>query len=281
MTQVYRGLSLLLENSDGYRDAAKVTAIEYISTMDIKPMHEHTLKRYERHITLPQFGLKAHQKLSQKSALLLGIGGLGSTVSQFLVSAGLGKIILVDRDSVELSNLTRQLLYTTDDIGTTKVSAAESRLKAMNPEVNIQAMHDPDLNALEALCQNVDLLIDATDNFESRYTVNQWSLRYQKPLLSASAIGTNGQVILFEPNHQQPCYACLYPDNGDETSNRCVDQGVLSTVVGMIANTQAHMALMYLAEKNIEHGVLHCFNGETLSWKKIRVNQDKQCIACG
>ncbi len=244
-------------------------------------MTETLYERHARHIGLPAFGPKAQKNVSKKRVLVLGLGGLGTLVSQYLVGAGVERIVLVDKDHIELSNLSRQILYTTDDIGQNKVDVAKARLQAVNPQVEILAYHQPDTEHLQTLCEGVDLIIDGLDNFESRYILNGWSRATPTPLLTASVIGMHGQVMLLTQASQTPCYACLYPDNHEPTSFRCVDSGVLNTAVAQVASMQAHLAMMFLAEKNVKAHQLFCFDGEKVAWRDVVVVQDKDCVVCG
>lgn len=244
-------------------------------------MNEQTLLRHARHLALPELGYSGQKALMQKKVLLIGLGGLGSLVSQYLVGAGVGSLFLVDRDVVEISNLARQILYTSHDIGKRKADMAKERLSALNPDIFLKTLHEPSLQELQLLLNDVDLIIDGTDNFESRYVINEWCLKEKKPLLSASALGHKGQVILFLNEDDAPCYACLYPNNGEPTSKRCAENGVVSTVVAQVASMQAHFALMFLADKKIPANELFVFDGLQFNWRKIQVKKDSLCQVCG
>lgn len=201
--------------------------------------------RYSRHIFLPEIGLTGQQRLCAAKVLLIGMGGLGSAAAYYLAASGVGTLYLSDNELVELSNLQRQILYRVEDVGSLKTQAAQKNLLALNPSITIipvaglsTASNSIDLNII----QDVDVILDCTDNFPTRYAINALCVKYRKALISGSALGWQGQVGIFPLQHITcACYACLYPLSaaGDVHQPRCADSGVVSPLVGIIGNMQA------------------------------------------
>jgi molybdopterin/thiamine biosynthesis adenylyltransferase len=239
------------------------------------------LSRYARQIVLPGVGVNGQQLLLDSSALIVGLGGLGSLASLYLAGAGIGKLVIIDRDRVDASNLQRQILYTQSDLGRPKAMAAQERLAALNPTIDIQAI---DADALDdALAQRVgeaDIVLDCSDNFPLRFALNAACVARRRPLVSAAAIRFEAQVALFDAARGGPCYRCLYADSG-ETQERCEDAGVLGPMVGMAASLQALIALRQLLGIGADLGRLHLWNASTLSWRNLGLSADPGCPVCG
>ena len=244
-------------------------------------MTDDQLLRYSRQIMLPAFGIEGQQRLLDARVLIVGLGGLGSPVAMYLAAAGVGTLVLADFDAVDLSNLQRQILHTTDRIGMTKVDSALRALTALNPEVRLEAikgsLSDTNLGTIVA---GVDLVVDACDNFPTRFAVNAACFAARVPLVSGAAIRTEGQVAVFSGQPGGPCYQCLYPRDGglDET---CSANGVLAPLVGIIGSIQATEAIKLLAglgEPLV--GRLLLLDALTMEWRTLRLPPDPACPIC-
>ena len=244
-------------------------------------MTDDQLLRYSRQIMLPAFGIDGQQRLLDARVLIVGLGGLGSPVAMYLAAAGVGTLVLADFDAVDLSNLQRQILHTTDRIGMTKVDSALRALTALNPQVRLEAikgsLNDTNLGTIVAA---VDLVVDACDNFPTRFAVNAACAAARVPLVSGAAIRTEGQVAVFSGQPGGPCYQCLYPRDGglDET---CSANGVLAPLVGIIGSIQATEAIKLLAglgEPLV--GRLLLLDALTMEWRTLRLPPDPACPIC-
>ena len=245
-------------------------------------MNDEQLLRYSRQIMLPAIDIEGQSKLLSSTVFILGLGGLGSPAAMYLASAGVGKLILCDDDKVDLSNLQRQIAHHTADIGIAKTQSAKNTLLALNPEISVETI-DKRLNRTELLDQikTCDVVVDASDNFETRFLLNEVCVHLKKPLVSGAAIRMEGQISVFS-NHspQDPCYRCLYRD-GTETAESCSESGVLSPITGIIGSLQALETLKLLTKVgSILSGRLLIFDGVTLEWREIRLKKDPQCPVC-
>lgn len=256
-------------------------------------MNDNQLIRYSPQIMLPQFDIAGQQRLMASHALIIGLGGLGSPVAMYLAASGVGQLTLVDDDTVELSNLQRQILHTQADIGRVKVESAAETLRAMNPEINITTRAQR-LNAddLHQAVQQADVVIDASDNFATRFAINQACVETHTPLVSGAAIRLEGQVSVFlnqspnndatkdDPKTATPCYRCLYEDI-PEPAATCSENGVLSPVVGIIGSIQATEAIKLLAGLGTSlSGRLLTLDAATMEFREIRLRQDPACPVC-
>lgn len=238
------------------------------------------LLRYSRQILLPEWDIDAQLKLKSARVLLIGMGGLGCPAAQALVRAGVGTLRLVDMDSVDDSNLQRQLLFLPEQIGQPKVLAAVDSLS----KIGGWTLFEPqvcrvDADNLPALLANVDLVLDGSDNFATRDQVNAACVAAGVPLLSAAAIGLEGQMTLIVPS-QTPCYRCLFPD-APEDARRCADTGVLATTTATMGAMQAHAALLYLGLGQTPlAGRLLLWDGVQLQSRQIRYQRDPECLVC-
>ncbi len=234
------------------------------------------LARYSRQIVLREVGVNGQQLLRDSSALVVGLGGLGSVAAMYLAGAGLGKLLLCDRDRVDASNLHRQLLYTQADVGRCKTETARERLVALNREVTLETL-TPDF--LEAAIKAADVVLDCTDNFSSRFAINALCAKARKPLVSGAAIRFEGQLAVFDLRKpDSPCYACLYPQQG-EGQETCEEAGILGPVAGVIGSAQALAALKLLLGHHNESGKLRLWNARTMEWKTLKLKRDPQCPA--
>ena len=239
------------------------------------------LDRYARHIVLPQLGGAGQQRLKSAKVAIVGAGGIGAAVIPALAGAGVGSMSIIDGDAVDLSNLQRQPLYATDDIGRFKANLAAEFVTARNPHVvvlNHSIRIDAD-NASDLLADH-DLIIDGTDNFMTRLIVSDAATRLGIPLLSAAAQQFQGQVGLFRG---QPCYRCFVGDAFDaDDCDTCAELGVLGALTGTVGNFAALMAIRELASIGDDAaGKLHLFDGLTLEWRTMRLPPDPECRACG
>ncbi|MEC7118352.1 MAG: HesA/MoeB/ThiF family protein [Pseudomonadota bacterium] len=237
------------------------------------------LLRYSRQILLPDWDLTAQLKLKHARVLMIGMGGLGCPAAQILVRAGLGYLRIVDFDCVEESNLQRQLLFHAADIGKPKVIAAKNSLSKINAWTKIEPIVERVSPAnLVDLLHNIDLVLDGSDNFTTRDQINQACVRAAIPLLSAAAIGIEGQLSLFMP--QQGCYRCIFPD-APEDARRCADTGVLASTTATIGAMQAHAALLYLGLGQTPlAGRLLLWDGFSFNQRLIRYQADPTCPIC-
>ena len=247
-------------------------------------MNDNQLLRYSRHILLPQIAYEGQEKLSQSHALIVGAGGLGSPVALYMGAGGVGKLTICDFDDVDMTNLQRQVIHNTQAIGSNKAVSAQQSLQAINPEITVVAI--PKKSSEEeftALARDADVVIDCSDNFRTRYTLNRVCLALKKPLVSGAAISFEGQVTVFDfRNQESPCYHCLFPDMGADTEMRCAENGVFSPLVGMIGTTQAAEAMkLLLGLGESLQGRLLLLDTLGMEWRSIKLNRDPACKVCG
>jgi len=236
--------------------------------------------RYARQVVLPEVGVNGQQLLRDSSVLVVGIGGLGSVAALYLAGAGVGRLVLTDRDRLDLSNLQRQILYRQADLGRLKAEAAAEQLCALNPEIAVEVLPGPlPEPALLGAVRGVDLVLDCSDNFPTRFAVNRACLTARRPLATGAAIRFEGQLILFDATGQGPCYGCLYPEAGDAEES-CETAGVLGPVVGTIGAMQALLALRRLLGIGDDSGRLHLWDALAMQWRRVRVPRDPACPVC-
>jgi molybdopterin/thiamine biosynthesis adenylyltransferase/rhodanese-related sulfurtransferase len=239
--------------------------------------------RYARHLILPQIGEEGQEKLKRASVVIVGAGGLGSPVALYLAAAGVGRIGLVDFDRVDVTNLHRQILYGTSDVGTPKLEAAQARLSDLNPDIRIET-HEAMLsssNAMETL-DGYDLIVDGTDNFPTRYLVNDACVLLGKPNVYGSIFRFEGQVSLFDARHG-PCYRCLYPEPPPPNLvPSCAEGGVLGVLPGVIGTIQATEAIKWITGAGESLlGRLLLFDALQMSFRQLRLRKDPECAICG
>ncbi|RDH81839.1 MAG: molybdopterin-synthase adenylyltransferase MoeB [endosymbiont of Seepiophila jonesi] len=245
-------------------------------------MNDEQLLRYSRQIMLPSIGIEGQQRLLDASVLLIGLGGLGAPVAMYLAAAGVGRLTLVDFDQVDLSNLQRQIIHTTDRIGTPKVESAKQALAALNPEIEIECIgHQLEGDELSAQVRRADLVVDACDNFATRFAINAACHENSTPLVSGAAIRMEGQVSVFPGKPGSPCYRCLYPESG-QAEDTCTANGVLAPVVGIIGSIQATEAIKCLtgAGSTLE-GQLLILDALHMQWRSLKLKADPHCPVCG
>jgi adenylyltransferase/sulfurtransferase len=247
-------------------------------------MDDAQLLRYSRHILLPEFGVDVQQRFAEAHALIIGAGGLGCPAAQFLAAAGIGHLTLCDPDQVDLTNLQRQVLFATADIGTPKATAARARLNAINPEVRITTvLARVGGEALAAAVAGADVVLDCSDNFATRHDVNRACVEAMRPLVSGAAIRFDGQVAVFDSRVAgAPCYHCLFGEGEDIEETRCATMGVFAPLVGIIGATQAAEALKLVARVGESlAGRLLLLDALTMTWREVRVPRDPGCPVCG
>ncbi|KRW73590.1 molybdopterin-synthase adenylyltransferase [Pseudomonas sp. TTU2014-096BSC] len=241
------------------------------------------LLRYSRQILLKQVDIDGQLKLKQSRVLIVGLGGLGSPVALYLAAAGVGELHLADFDTVDATNLHRQILHDTTSVGRTKVDSAIERLEALNPLVKVVPLRTAlDADSLGPAVAAVDLVLDCTDNFAIREAVNGACVAAGKPLVSGAAIRLEGQLSVFDPRvASSPCYHCLY-GHGSEAELTCSEAGVAGPLVGLVGSLQALEALKLLAgfgEPLV--GRLLLIDALTSRFRELRVKRDPACAVCG
>jgi molybdopterin-synthase adenylyltransferase len=246
-------------------------------------MNDAQLLRYSRQIMLPQVDIEGQQRLLSARVLIIGAGGLGSPAAMYLAAAGVGHLVITDHDVVEPSNLQRQLLHHDRDIGRNKVESARDSLTTINPDIRVtaiaQQLHG---EALDNEIRQAGVVLDCSDNFATRFTVNRACVMRRTPLVSGAAIRMEGQVAVFDSRAaNSPCYHCLYRE-GEEEDQTCSGNGVLSPVVGIIGSLQALEALkVILAIGETLAGRLVIFDGYTHEWRTLTLKPDPECTVCG
>ena len=246
-------------------------------------MDDRQLLRYSRHILLDELGLDAQARFAAAHALVVGTGGLGNPAAQFLASAGIGTLTLVDADAVDLTNLQRQILFAMDDVGTPKVDAAARRLAAVNPEVRVVPVAKRVGDAeLAALVVAADVVLDCTDNFATRHAINRACVAARTPLVSGAAIRFDGQVAVFDTREPTaPCYHCLFGEGDGLEETRCATMGVFAPLVGIVGATQAAEALKLVAGVGRSlAGRLLLIDALRMEWREVRVPRDPACPVC-
>jgi len=247
-------------------------------------MNDQQLLRYSRHILLKEFGIEGQQQLLDSCVLVIGMGGLGSPAALYLAASGVGKLILCDHDTVEFSNLQRQIIHRTSTIGQTKVASAQATLYEINPEVECVPLDlRADADKLQELIEQVDIVLDCSDNFDTRYAVNRVCMELGKPLVSGAAIQFDGQISVFDFRQaDSACYNCLFPEEGVSEEFRCATTGVFAPLTGIIGTMQAAEALKLLAGiKRGLGGKLLSVNALDMQIMSSRLYQDHACGVCG
>lgn len=246
------------------------------------------LLRYSRHILLPQIDITGQQQLRAARVLIVGAGGLGCPVGLYLAAAGIGSLMIADGDRVELSNLQRQIGHHTASIGEYKAQSLASRMQALNPLAQITALTEwlNEDNA-DRLVAAVDVVVDCSDNFATRFLLNSACVRAQKPLVSGAAIRGEGQLAVFVRNAcndsndaPRPCYACLFPD-GVEEGETCAQAGVLSPLVGVIGSLQAVETIKLLVGQQDSKAKLTVYDAWRGQWRQLYLERDPECRVCG
>ena len=241
------------------------------------------LLRYSRHILLDEVGIEGQRKLADATALIIGVGGLGSPAALYLASAGVGHLMLADADTVELTNLQRQIVHRQDSLGLSKVDSARQTLAGINPQVRVEPMAQR--LAGEALMEAVaraDVVLDCSDNFPTRHAVNRACVAQGKPLVSGAAVRFDGQFAVFDTRvADSPCYRCLFPEEGEASDGPCATFGVFAPLVGIIGAMQAAEALkLLIGMPDIPLGKLVTLDLRSHNWRTLRFKRDTACPVC-
>lgn len=249
-------------------------------------MNNNQLLRYSRHILLKDIDIKGQEKFLAAHALIVGIGGLGSPAALYLAAAGFGKLTLVDHDVVNLTNLQRQIMYTTAQLGELKVYSGKSILEKINPDIQVIASSKRiDDNHLNAFVPEADVVLDCSDNFITRYAVNRACVQYKVPLVSGAAVCFNGHIGVFNTSsieHSLPsCYACLFPQKSEFSELPCSMFGVFAPLVGIIGALQAAEALKLVAKIGRSLACrLQILNAYDMTWTNINLVRNPLCAVC-
>lgn len=247
-------------------------------------MNDEQLLRYSRHLLLEEIDVAGQEKLLASHVLIIGAGGLGSAAAPYLAAAGVGQITLLDHDSVELTNLQRQIMHAQHSLGKSKVGSGKVFLESINSTVMINAIQDrASESLLETLIPKVDLVLDCTDNFTTRHLINAACFKYHKPLVSGSALKFDGQLSVFDSRNQtSPCYACLFSPEEQFEEVSCASMGIFSPLVGIIGAMQAAQALQVLI------GFGQPLVGRMLLWNalnteinELHISRNPECVVCG
>lgn len=246
-------------------------------------MNDAQLLRYSRHILLDEIGIEGQQRLLDATVLVIGAGGLGSPAALYLASAGIGKLVLVDDDEVDLTNLQRQIIHTTERVGQPKVESAKAALHALNPETGIVALQERAAgDRLAELVGQADVVLDCCDNFVTRHAVNRACMAARVPLVSGAAIRFDGQISVFDPRSAaSPCYACLFPEDQGFQDAACSSMGVFAPLVGVIGAMQAAEALKLIIGTGTSlAGRLLLLDGRAMEWSSISLARTPDCPVC-
>jgi molybdopterin-synthase adenylyltransferase len=247
-------------------------------------LNDQQLLRYSRHILLDEIGIEGQQKLLAAHALIIGAGGLGSPVALYLGSAGVGYIAVVDHDTVDTTNLQRQIAHQLSSVGQPKAVSIKRAIAAINPDVAVSPIVEQVGDAeLDVLVQQADVVLDCTDNFATRHAINRACVKHRKPLVSGAAIGFDGQVTVFDTRSENsPCYACMFPESSQPVEAQCATMGVFAPMVGIIGSVQAAEALKLLIGVGQSLAArLLMLDGRHMQWTQLSVPRDSSCPVCG
>ncbi|EAY9730220.1 HesA/MoeB/ThiF family protein [Salmonella enterica] len=244
-------------------------------------MNDRDFMRYSRQILLGDIAIEGQQKLLASHVLIVGLGGLGSPAALYLAGAGIGTLTLADDDDVHLSNLQRQILFTTDDIAHPKAQAAKLRLAQLNPGSKLIVLQQRLTgDVLKNAVAHADVVLDCTDNMATRQEINATCVALNTPLITASAVGFGGQLMVLTPPWEQGCYRCLWPDDVEPERN-CRTAGIVGPVVGMMGTLQALEAIKLLSGIETPSGELRLFDGKTSQWRSLALRRASGCPVCG
>ena len=246
-------------------------------------MNDQQLLRYSRHILLDAIGIEGQQRLLAAHALVIGAGGLGSPAAFYLASAGVGRITLADHDSVDLTNLQRQIAHAMQRLGQPKAESARTAIAQLNPQVQVDAVvARADAAALDRLVAGADIVVDCCDNFATRQAVNAACVRHGRPLVSGAAIRFDGQLAVFDTRDPQaPCYACVFPADSAPEETRCATMGVFAPLVGIIGAMQAAEALKLASGAGTPLvGQLLMLDARAMEWTRLRTPRRAACPVC-
>jgi molybdopterin-synthase adenylyltransferase len=246
-------------------------------------LNDDELLRYSRHILLDELGIEGQRRLLSSHALVIGAGGLGSPVVLYLGTAGVGTITIVDHDTVDVTNLQRQIAHDLSRVGQPKARSAKASIERINPGITVHALVErADAARLDTLVAAADVVIDCCDNFDTRHAVNAACVAHRKPLVSGAAIGFDGQITVYDTRQaDMPCYACIFPASSTVEETRCATMGVFAPLVGIIGSMQASEAIRLLAGVGSSlAGRLQMLDGRTMEWNEMRAGRAKACAVC-
>ena len=244
-------------------------------------MNDTDFMRYSRQMLLEDIALEGQQKLLASKVLIVGLGGLGSPVALYLAAAGVGTLVLADDDKVHISNLQRQILFTSDDLDQPKSQVAQRHLQRLNPEITLQVISQRLAGeVLNQAVKNTDLVLDCSDNMATRKAINSACVSHNKPLISASAVGFGGQLMVLTPPWENGCYRCVWPDEHEPERN-CRTAGVIGPVVGVMGTLQALEAIKLLSGMAPATGSLRLFDARQHSWRTLAMQKAAGCPVCG
>lgn len=226
--------------------------------------------------------MEGQERLRAASVAVIGAGGLGCPASLYLAAAGVGRLTLVDSDKVDLTNLQRQILYRSESVGAVKVDAARASLNAVNPDVTIVPLHQR-LTDFGDLVKQADIVLDCSDNFATRHAVNRACVKHKRPLVSGAAIRFDAQLMVFDLRQADaPCYACLFPEDGEVEEVQCSQMGVLAPLTGMVGSIQAMEAIKLIVGTGESlTGRLLVIDASAAEWRTVKVSKDPACRVCG
>jgi molybdopterin-synthase adenylyltransferase len=247
-------------------------------------MNDDDLLRYSRHVLLNEIGVEGQERILAAHVLVIGAGGLGSPVALYLGSAGVGHITVVDDDTVDMTNLQRQVAHTVARVGSPKVNSIQAAIAQLNPGVRVTAIQArADAALLDDLVAQADVVLDCCDNFATRHAINAACVAHKKPLVSGAAIRFDGQISVYDPRDERsPCYACVFPAEATFEETRCATMGVFAPLVGIIGTMQAAEALKLIsgAGKPLT-GRLLMLDGRAMEFTEVRVGRHAGCPVCG
>lgn len=238
--------------------------------------------KYSRQIMINKVGEQGQIALTQATVLIIGIGGLGNPAALYLAAAGVGKLILVDGDNIETSNLPRQILFSEQDLNNNKADTASDKLQQQFPDCTIEVIDEMfDQELADYYLNDVDLVLDCTDNINSRYLINKLCVQSKTPLIIGAATGFDGQHLMVNPlDDNSACYHCLYPSSEKAPANNCQTAGILGPVLAIIAGMQALTAIKYITANKVPTNQLSLFDGLTNQWQQFNINKNSQCKIC-
>ncbi len=247
-----------------------------------KDLNDDALLRYSRQIMLPQIGFEGQQKILAAKVLLFGVGGLGSPIAMYLAASGVGELTIVDPDTVDLSNLQRQILHNTDDLDKPKVLSAKQTLLGLNAQTKVRAVNEVLIgDMLDKEVSRADIVVDATDNFQTRFVINKACVKTKTALVTGAAIRFEGQVAVFDMLGDCACYQCLYPDMNSELEENCSETGVLGSVTGLIGSIQATEVIKLIANVGqVLSNRLLLIDALNMDWHSVKIKKDPKCVVC-
>lgn len=247
-------------------------------------MNDQQLLRYSRHILLNELGVEGQERLLVSHAVVIGAGGLGSPVALYLGSAGVGRITVVDHDTVDETNLQRQIAHNLARVGQPKAASIREAIQAVNPDPQVTAIEQrADAALLDNLLPTADVVIDCTDNFATRHLINRACVQHLTPLVSGAAIRMDGQLSVYDPRDvASPCYACVFPEDSELEETRCATMGVFAPLVGVVGTMQACEALKIMTGLGSRMtGQLLMIDGRDLAFNTIALPRNPRCPVCG